>query len=92
MVLGEALATKPRPSFAEQLDQTWAKFESSGNSTKKVQPQSVEEGYARLDALNRIGNQVFSLDLRKEFDNYVGLGAGAFSPHLECPMVCLGPV
>ena len=32
---------------------------------KKVANASVEEGYGRLDALNRIGNQVFGLDLER---------------------------
>jgi hypothetical protein len=41
----------------------------------------VEEGYARLDALNRIGNIVFALDLNNS-DNYVGNSAPVHFPRI----------
>src|SRR6202012_1124128 len=34
-----------------------------GNLYDRVHQQDTEEGYGRLDALNRIGNQVFSTDM-----------------------------
>ena len=43
--------------------------------------QSIEEGYGRLDALNRIGNQVFSLDLKKP-ENYRGSSAPVHYPRI----------
>lgn len=41
----------------------------------------VVEGFARLDALNRIGNQVFALDPGR-FDNYVAIDAPVAYPHI----------
>ena len=41
----------------------------------------VVEGFARLDALNRIGNQVFALD-PKRYSNYVAINAPVNFPHL----------
>jgi hypothetical protein len=41
----------------------------------------VTEGFGRLDALNRIGNQVFAQDLRREI-NRVGIDAPVNYPHL----------
>ena len=43
--------------------------------------QSIVEGYGRLDALNRIGNQVFSLDLKKP-ENYAGSSAPVHYPRI----------
>jgi hypothetical protein len=47
------------------------------------QPGEVDvvEGFARLDALNRIGNQVFALD-PKRYSNYVAINAPVNFPHL----------
>jgi hypothetical protein len=41
----------------------------------------VTEGFTRLDALNRIGNQVFAEDLKREI-NRVGIDAPVNYPHL----------
>jgi mono/diheme cytochrome c family protein len=41
----------------------------------------VVEGFARLDALNRIGNQVFAID-PKRYSNYVAINAPVNFPHL----------
>ncbi|MGX1296283.1 cytochrome c5 [Bradyrhizobium ottawaense] len=41
----------------------------------------VTEGFTRLDALNRIGNQVFALD-PKRYGNYVNLNAPVSYPHI----------
>ena len=51
---------------------------------KKVADASVDEGYGRLDALNRIGNQVFALDLGKEGreKNYAATSAPVNFPHI----------
>ncbi len=48
---------------------------------KRVASQSVLEGYGRLDALNRIGNQVFSIDLKKP-ENYAGSSAPVHYPRI----------
>jgi hypothetical protein len=41
----------------------------------------VTEGFTRLDALNRIGNQVFALDTHR-YDNYVNINAPVTYPHI----------
>jgi hypothetical protein len=47
------------------------------------QPNGVEvvEGFSRLDALNRIGNQVFALDPHR-LDNFVNVNAPVNYPHI----------
>ena len=47
------------------------------------QPSEIEiiEGFARLDALNRIGNQVFALDPVR-YENYVAPNAPVAYPHI----------
>ena len=52
-----------------------------------VKFRSVEEGAGRLDALNRIGNQVFALDMRDSkglpnFANYAPTNAPVHFPHI----------
>ena len=42
---------------------------------------NIIEGYTRLDALNRIGNQVFALDPER-FENYVAIDAPVTYPHI----------
>lgn len=41
----------------------------------------VVEGFSRLDALNRIGNQVFAID-NKRHDNYAAINAPVNFPHI----------
>ena len=41
----------------------------------------VVEGFTRLDALNRIGNQVFALDPER-FENYIAIDAPVTYPHI----------
>lgn len=49
----------------------------------KKEPNGIDvvEGFARLDALNRIGNQVFALDTGR-FENYVNISAPVNFPHI----------
>ncbi len=49
----------------------------------KAQPSGIDvvEGFSRLDALNRIGNQVFALDPGR-FENYVNISAPVNFPHI----------
>ena len=43
---------------------------------------NVDEGFARLDALSRIGNQVFSVDLNGEAANHAAISAPVAFPHI----------
>ena len=48
-----------------------------------AQPAGIDvtEGFSRLDALNRIGNQVFALDPER-YGNYVNINAPVTYPHI----------
>jgi len=80
-VLGPGASSEAKAELRRDLDQTWAKFNVVRKLDQKVAQRSIEEGYARLDALNRIGNTVFALDL-KQFDNYVGTSAPVHFPRI----------
>jgi mono/diheme cytochrome c family protein len=43
---------------------------------------NVAEGFARLDALNRIGNQVFSVDQNSDVANHAAISAPVAFPHI----------
>jgi hypothetical protein len=70
-----------KTALRNQLDQVLAQVAAIRKLDEMVKHQSVEEGYARLDALNRIGNSVFALDLN-DFDNYVGTSAPVHFPRI----------
>ena len=54
--------------------------------TDPFEPKNVEEGFGRLDALNRIGNQVFFNELRDSnvdaIQNYAPTDAPVNFPHI----------
>ena len=64
-----------RNRLAQELD--------SVLKTVAAQPNgiAVTEGFTRLDALNRIGNQVFALDT-KRYGNYTDINAPVNYPHI----------
>ena len=70
-----------RTALREQLDAVAGRVLKLLDLDKKVADQSVTEGFGRLDALNRIGNQVFSIDLDKP-ENYAGSSAPAHYPRI----------
>src|SRR4051812_36830239 len=70
-VLGENSTVENRETLKYQLGQVLNQFNDVKRLEESVATQSIIEGYGRLDALNRIGNQVFSLDLKKP-ENYAG--------------------
>jgi hypothetical protein len=83
-VLGEDASETDKAGLREQLDALWDRLNVVRKLDKKVADASVEEGYGRLDALNRIGNQVFGLDLgeRGRETNYAPTTAPVNFPHL----------
>jgi hypothetical protein len=64
-VLGAGASTAAKASLANQLDAAIAELRATGAREATVAARSVDEGFGRLDALNRIGNQVFSVDLNE---------------------------
>jgi mono/diheme cytochrome c family protein len=74
-VLGSEYNAQTRGQLAKDLDAVIGRL--------ATQPGGVDvtEGFARLDALNRIGNQVFALDTHR-YDNYVNINAPVSYPHI----------
>jgi hypothetical protein len=80
-VLGSGASDQAKSSLRKQLDPVVSQVWKIIKLEKGVQSQTVDEGYARLDALTRIGNIVFSVDLGKP-DNYVGYSAPVHFPRI----------
>ena len=60
-VLGEGADAQATARLQDELKQTLAVLKHMADLDAAVKPASVAEGFTRLDALNRIGNQVFAL-------------------------------
>jgi len=65
-VLGTRAPVLARLKLIGQLNAALASFLHVKKLEDRVAAKSVPEGFGRLDALNRIGNQVFSLDTKLE--------------------------
>ena len=80
-ILGPDSTLDERETLKYQLDQVLNQYKAVKDLEQVVASQSIEEGYGRLDALNRIGNQVFSQDLNKP-ENYRGSSAPVHYPRI----------
>ena len=80
-VLGEEASDEAKATLRQQLDNVWERFNQIRKLDKQVADRSIEEGFGRLDALNRIGNQIFSVDLRQP-ENYAPTTAPVSFPHI----------
>lgn len=80
-ILGADASLDDREALKTQLDQVLAQYKQVKDLEDRVASHSLEEGYGRLDALNRIGNQVFSIDLKKP-ENYAGSSAPVHYPRI----------
>jgi mono/diheme cytochrome c family protein len=80
-ILGPDATLDDRETLKNQIDQVLAQYKKVKNLEERVASQSILEGYGRLDALNRIGNQVFSIDLNKP-ENYAGSSAPVHYPRI----------
>jgi len=74
-VLGDAYFEKNKTKLANELE---AVVERLATRPDEVH---VVEGFSRLDALNRIGNQVFAWDTER-YDNYSAINAPVTYPHI----------
>lgn len=61
-VLGANASIAARLQFIGQLNEVLGRFLHVKSLEDRVASRSVTEGFGRLDALNRIGNQVFAID------------------------------
>ena len=80
-ILGSDSTLEERMTLRDQLDLVLKQYGNVKNLEAKVEADSVDEGYGRLDALNRIGNQVFSLDLNNPA-NYAAHSAPVHFPRI----------
>jgi len=80
-ILGPDSTVAEREVLKDQLSQVLKQYGEVQALEKRVASQSILEGYGRLDALNRIGNQVFSIDLKKP-ENYAGSTAPVHYPRI----------
>ena len=80
-VLGENSTLADRETLKYQIDQVLTQYKAVKDLEQGVASAGILEGYGRLDALNRIGNQVFSLDLKKP-ENYAASSAPVHYPRI----------
>jgi len=80
-VLGPGASDEAKSHLREQFEQVWSQVKTVAKADEKVKDQSVEAGYARLDALNHIGNIIFAVDLKNPA-NYVGYSAPVHFPRI----------
>ncbi|MHC2331176.1 di-heme-cytochrome C peroxidase [Bradyrhizobium sp. USDA 4454] len=80
-ILGKEASRDERMALRGQLDLVLKQYANINALETKVAANSVEEGYARLDALNRIGNQVFAIDLNNP-NNYAAHSAPVHFPRI----------
>ena len=80
-ILGPDSSVADRETLKYQLGQVLKQYGDVQALEERVASESIVEGYGRLDALNRIGNQVFSLDLKKP-ENYAGSTAPVHYPRI----------
>ena len=69
VVLGPNASSEAKSTLMSQVDAVLAGLKVLKDHETAVSKQSVEEGYGRLDALNRIGNTVFALDFGEAKDD-----------------------
>jgi mono/diheme cytochrome c family protein len=80
-ILGAEASHDDRQMLKDQLDLVLKQIAETKSLEDSVAPLSILEGYGRLDALNRIGNQVFSTDLNNP-KNYAASSAPVHYPRI----------
>jgi mono/diheme cytochrome c family protein len=80
-VLGAGASDDAKSNLRTQFDAVYKQITEVDNLEKSVKAHSVSEGFARLDALSRIGNTVFALDLDRH-ENFVAYSAPVHFPRV----------
>lgn len=81
-VLGADADASAKAGLRKQFDEVVTEVKTIAKLEKNNEHKTVEEGFTRLDALNHIGNIVFSVDLNNEPANYVGYTAPVHFPRI----------
>ncbi len=80
-IIGADPSEVEKSQLLAQLDKILAQGKGLTDLDTMVAPQSVVEGFGRLDALNRIGNEVFAVDLKIPA-NYAATSAPVHFPRI----------
>ena len=80
-VLGPGASDEAKSNLRKQFDAVYKQIRDVGKLEQLVKSKSVDEGFTRLDALSRIGNTVFALDL-DHHENFVAYSAPVHFPHI----------
>jgi hypothetical protein len=80
-VLGPGASDDAKSNLRKQFDAVYEQVRDVAKLEKSVKSKSVEEGFTRLDALSRIGNTVFALDL-DHHENFVAYSAPVHFPRI----------
>jgi hypothetical protein len=80
-VLGPNASDEAKSDLRKQFDVVYEQIKDVGKLEKSVRAKSVDEGFTRLDALSRIGNTVFALDL-DHHENFVSYSAPVHFPRI----------
>jgi hypothetical protein len=80
-VMGSGAGDAAKATLRAQLKQVLAEGKQELTLIDATKANSVEEGFGRLDAIDRIGNQVFSIEMNVH-ENYAPLTAPVHFPHI----------
>jgi hypothetical protein len=80
-VLGPGASDDAKSTLRKQFDAVYQQVREVAKLEQSVKAKSVDEGFTRLDALSRIGNTVFALDL-DHHENFVAYSAPVHFPHI----------
>jgi hypothetical protein len=80
-ILGPDASTESKAALKAQLDTVLGDIKKIAAKEDAVKSRTIDEGYARLDALTRIGNTVFSVDLDTK-DNFAPYTAPVHFPRI----------
>lgn len=80
-VLGPGASDDAKSNLRKQFDAVYQQVTEVFKLEQSVKAKSVDEGFTRLDALSRIGNTVFALDL-DHHENFAAYSAPVHFPHI----------
>jgi hypothetical protein len=80
-VLGPGASADAKGRLHAQFMDVYKQVMDVHNLENSAKARTVEEGFARLDALTRIGNTVFALDIDRH-ENFLGYSAPAHYPRI----------
>jgi len=80
-VLGSGASDDAKSNLRKQFEGVYRQVREIAKLEQSVKAKSVDEGFTRLDALSRIGNTVFALDL-DHHENFVAYSAPVHFPRI----------